>query len=117
MASAKDPRVSTVSGRPPVVESGSTPTDELLPGGQGQKADHWVLSEAERAKGYVRPVRLTYTHEKCGTSTRMPVACAETYARKPGFYGGTFCCYCGAYFPVGTNGEFVWDQGGEKVGT
>jgi hypothetical protein len=42
---------------------------------------------------------------------------AETYARDPGFYSGTFCCGCSAHFPVGANGEFVWDKSTEKVGT
>lgn len=42
---------------------------------------------------------------------------SETYARDPGFYGATFCCRCNAHFPVGANGEFVWDGTNEKVGT
>lgn len=55
---------------------------------------------------------------RCGGSlTRMPKACAETYAREPGYYGSTFCCGCGGYFPVGRKGEFVWDERGERVGT
>ena len=37
-----------------------TPTDEQLP--DGQFKDHWVLSEEERAKGFVRPVRNSYVH-------------------------------------------------------
>jgi hypothetical protein len=36
------------------------PTKETLP--DGQAADHYVLCEAERAKGYVRPVRRSYKH-------------------------------------------------------
>lgn len=54
----------------------------------------------------------------CGTMTRMPMACAETYARQPGYYGSTFCCGCNAYLPVGKDGEFVWDTASnERVGT
>jgi hypothetical protein len=54
----------------------------------------------------------------CGTLTRMPAACAETYAAQPGYYGSTFCCGCGAYFPVGRDGEFVWDtETMQRVGT
>lgn len=53
----------------------------------------------------------------CGTLTRMPHACAETYARQPNYYGSTFCCGCGDYFPVGAQGEFVWDGSSERVGT
>ena len=146
-----------------------TPTDARL--ADGQYADHWVLCESERAKGYVRPVRESYVHvgpvgpkfqlrdltaeeqerfsdngyvkfetypagfkgsstgrfwtqeqldkvgKGCGTLTRMPIACAETYAREPGYYGSTFCCGCGDYFKVGAAGEFVWDGTYERVGT
>lgn len=54
----------------------------------------------------------------CGTRTTMPRSIAETYAREPGYYGRTFCCGCGDYFPVGRDGEFVWDDGsGQRVGT
>jgi hypothetical protein len=83
----------------------------------GQQKDYVVLSEAERAKGFVRPVRRSYIHEKCRSMTTMSQALAETYARDPGFYSGTFCVGCGAHFPVGADGEFVWVDGGEKVGT
>ena len=92
-----------------------TPTDRTL--SDGQKADHWVLSPEERAEGHVRPVRTKYQHEKCGTVTSMPHACATTYAAQPDFYGSTFCCECGDYFSVGENGEFVWLDDGTKVGT
>lgn len=54
----------------------------------------------------------------CGTLTRMPKACAETYAAKPGYYGSTFCCGCNQYLPVGRDGEFVWDRETmQRVGT
>jgi hypothetical protein len=46
----------------------------------------------------------------------MGQALAETYARNPYFYSGTFCCCCHAHFPVGEDGEFVWEDG-TKVGT
>lgn len=149
-------------------QSESVPTNRKL--ADGQFADHWVLSSDERAKGYVRPVRIEYTHvglagptqplrdlneeeverygkygyvkfepnvepgssivgrywtqaqidkigKGCGVTTRMPQACAETYAREPSFYGSTFCCGCGTYFRVGADGEFVWKGTGERVGT
>lgn len=84
----------------------------------GQQACYLVLSEEERAKGFVRPVRLKYVHETCGVVTRMGQEIAETYARDPKFYGGTFCVGCGDHFPVGEAGQFVWDDGsGQKVGT
>ena len=153
-----------VDGRP--VTSDHT---EIKP--NGQQKDYVVLSAEERAKGFVRPVRLSYQHvgipgpahplrdltdeeqerykqlgyvkfeeyppelrpmtgrfwtqaeldkigKGCGTVTTMSRAIAETYARDPGFYGGTFCCGCSAHFPVGETGEFVWDDGSaQRVGT
>lgn len=83
----------------------------------GQQSDYVVLAEEERAKGFVRPVRRTYTHLKCGDTTTMGQTLAETYARDPNFYSGTFCCNCRAHFPVGADGEFVWTGTQEKVGT
>ena len=158
------PKKGTVSGNPPEVDSGPAPTNEKL--SDGQYADHWVLSNDERNKGFVRPVRKSYIHvgapypkhplrdltekEKarfpdegyvkfeiypedhhalgrfwthkqlhgCGQVTTMSRSIAETYARDPGFYGGTFCASCGDYFPVGKDGEFVWqDNQGYRVGT
>lgn len=82
----------------------------------GMHKDYWVLTEEERGKGFRRPVRYGYLHEKCGATTRMATAIAETYARDPGFYGATFCCYCKDHFPVGKYGEFVWEGTNEKVG-
>lgn len=83
----------------------------------GQQEGYVVLSDEERAKGFVRPVRQSYVHDKCGVKTTMGLALAETYARDPGFYSGTFCCGCGTHFPVGADGEFVWDGTSERVGT
>lgn len=75
-----------------------------------------VLSEEERAKGFVRPYRAVYIHTVCGSETRMNSAIAETYARQPFFYGSTYCCVCRMHRPVGESGEFTWLDG-EKVGT
>lgn len=84
----------------------------------GQQKAYVVLSDEERAKGFVRPVRRSYRHLKCGTITTMALSIAQTYARDPGFYGGTFCAGCRAHFPVGQQGEFVWNDGSEeRVGT
>jgi hypothetical protein len=111
-----------LSGRAPTVDdlSSPAPTDARRP--DGQHTDHWILSDAERAKGFVRPVRRSYQHSVCGTITSMPQKIAETYAAQPGFYGQTFCCGCNTYLPVGRNGDFVWvNEFGvvtdEKVGT
>lgn len=89
---------------------------DLTIGPDGQQRDYIVLSEDERARGFVRPVRRQYVHEKCGTATTMGPTIAETYARNPSFYGGTFCVHCRGHFPVGARGEFVWEDG-SKVGT
>lgn len=162
----------------------------------GQQNKYVVLSDEERAKGFVRPVRLEYKHigirpthptrdltpeeherydqygyvkfeaypcakcggpsdgslhddeprafgggfdhhfvnidgssvtgtfwtaerlaSGCGGVTKMATAIAETYARNPGFYSGTFCVGCGKHFPVGAAGEFVWLDDGTRVGT
>lgn len=87
----------------------------------GQQKAYLVLSDEERAKGFVRPVRTSYTHVECGESTRMGLAIAETYARDPKFYGGTYCVACGNHFPLLTadGRQFRWDQpveGSEYVG-
>lgn len=90
----------------------------------GQQKGYVVLSAEERARGFVRPVRRAYVHvgppgaaKGCGVETIMGQAIAETYARDPSFYSGTFCVGCGKHFPVGADGEFVWDGTDEKVGT
>lgn len=53
----------------------------------------------------------------CGSKTTMGQSIAETYAREPHFYGSTFCCTCGTHLPVGAEGEFVWADTEERVGT
>lgn len=73
-----------------------------------------VLSEEERAKGFVRPYRDAYRHDACGSVTTMGRALSETYAREPTFYGATYCCRCQMHKPVG---EFTWDADGERVGS
>lgn len=84
----------------------------------GMQKAYVVLSDAERAKGFVRPVRQSYIHDKCGGLTTMGLALAETYARDPFFYSGTFCAHCRSHFPVGEiDGQFVWADTTEKVGT
>ncbi len=132
----------------------------------GQQREYLALSDEERAKGFVRPVRDAYVHvgarprfptrplteeeeeryrdvgyvcfeaypeserpslgrywtqaeldSGCGQTTTMARALAETYAREPGFYSGTFCATCRAHYPVGPDGQFVWAGTEERVGT
>lgn len=94
-----------------------TPDHREIDPATGMQKAYVVLSDEERAKGFIRPVRRSYIHEKCGVVTTMGQALAETYARDPYFYSGTFCCGCGAHFPVGKNGSFFWDGTAERVGT
>lgn len=118
-------RLARAAGMTPPVDrtqqtltDGSPVTDahrELKP--NGQQKGYVVLSEEERARGFIRPVRHSYTHLACGQTTRMSNAIAETYARDPTFYSGTFCTACQAHFPVGEKGQFVWFGTDEKVGT
>jgi hypothetical protein len=84
---------------------------------KGQQEGYVVLSEEERSKGFVRPVRSSYRHSRCGGVTTMGLSLSETYARDPDFYSGTFCSHCAAHYPVGEDGEFVWTGTQEKVGT
>jgi hypothetical protein len=49
-----------LKGGEPVTPAGSVPNPEKLP--DGQHVDHWILSDEERAKGFVRPVRRSYRH-------------------------------------------------------
>jgi hypothetical protein len=111
-------------------------TDRMLSGGGPITPDHCeidpatgmqkgyiVLTPEERAKGFVRPVRHSYVHVGkgatfdgpvlikrgeggCGTLTKMSRDIAETYARQPNFYTGTFCVGCRKHLPLD---EFVWE--------
>lgn len=94
-----------------------TPDHRDINPATGQQKAYVVLSTDERARGFVRPVRNTYVHEKCGGVTTMGRALAETYACDPSFYSGTFCAICRTHFPVGADGEFTWENTNEKVGT
>lgn len=67
-----------------------------------------VLPSAELRRGFLQPVRLSYKHRTCGSVTTMGRALAETYARDPWFYGGTFCVACSMHRPLG---EFHWLDG------
>lgn len=95
------------------------PTDPRLGRGTDavpvpQNEAYLVLSEEERAKGFVRPVRRKYVHEACGVVTTMSQAIAETYARDPKFYGATYCVHCRMHLPLT---EFTWDGTTERVGS
>lgn len=80
----------------------------------GMQKGYVVLSQEDRAKGFVRPLRDTYRHTKCGGTTTMGQSIAETYARDPTFYSGTFCAHCKEHRPLH---QFVWDGTDEQVGS
>ncbi len=61
MSDPSDERVTTTKGAPaPGTKAGAAP--EPIDPTTGQHGAYWVLTEAERAKGFVRPVRLSYVH-------------------------------------------------------
>jgi hypothetical protein len=80
----------------------------------GMQKEYVILTQEERSKGFVRPVRRTYRHASCGTITTCSVAIAETYARDPTFYSGTFCVNCRDHFPLN---QFVWEGTQDVLGT
>lgn len=91
-----------------------TPDHREIDPATGQQKGYVVLSEEERAKGFVRPLRDSYVHNTCGQVTKMGRAIAETYAREPGFYSGTFCVSCCNHFPLD---QFVWAGTTDRVGS
>lgn len=108
MSTEQPPDRATTDGRPPAPghECGGAP--QPIDPKTGQHGAYWVLSEDERKKGFVRPVRQSYRHVKCYHDTSMRLDIAETYARDPKFYGSTFCGHCRTHLPVS---EFVWKDG------
>lgn len=143
--------------------SAVTPEHREIDPTTGMQKGYVVLSPEECAKGFVRPLRLSYQHvgerpkyplrdlqpselaeyedegyvafeeypesespavgrywtrkqlnSGCGAVTTMNQSLAETYARDPKFYGGTFCAVCRTHFAVA---EFVWDCTEERVGS
>lgn len=106
-----DPKTTLTDGSP------VTPDHRDIDPATGLQKDYVVLSDEERAKGFVRPVRASYKHSRCLAVTTMSRPLAETYARDPKFYSGTYCSTCCSHFPVGADGEFTWDGTNDKVGT
>lgn len=52
----------TTDGRPPAPDTEHTGAPQPIDPTTGQHRAYWVLSAAERAKGFVRPVRNWYVH-------------------------------------------------------
>jgi len=95
----------TSDPKDPRLTHGADPADG---GPVPQAAAYYVMSDEERARGFVRPVRLSYWHTTCGRVTTMARELAETYAANPTQYGATYCATCCQHRPVGPDGEFHW---------
>ena len=81
------------------------------------KYEKYPESESPKTGRYWTQAQLDAI-DGCGSTTKMGRALSETYARDPSYYGGgTFCCACKGHFPVGENGEFVWEGTNIRVGT
>jgi hypothetical protein len=97
------------------------PTRSLTPEERERYNEHsyevWETYPPELAPKLGRLWTKEELNSGCGTVTTMGLALCETYAREPKFYSGTFCAGCGKHFPVGEDGEFVWVEDGQKVGT
>lgn len=82
------------------------------------KFEPYPESERPRMGRFWTQANLDTAGKGCGVTTTMSLPLAETYARDPKFYGGTWCSGCGTHLPVA---EFVWAAGqpgeGERVGT
>lgn len=98
MGLTSDPADPRLTHGPDPVDGGPVPQAEA----------YLVLTEEERRRGFVRPVRLSYWHETCGAVTTMALPIAETYAANPHYYGATYCATCRQHRPVGSAGEFYW---------
>lgn len=110
--------VVTLSGKPKCKDYDGPAPCPINPE-TGMHQDYWVLSDEERAKGFVKPVRTSYIHVRCGVKTSMNIKLAETYAANPWFYSGTFCAACREHFSLdqfrwvnnnGTDGEMMDDR-------
>ena len=71
------------------------------PGSHGSATGRfWTQPQLDRAGRY------------CGVVTMTALSLAETYARDPHFYSGTFCVGCGTHYPLL---EFLWEPDGEPM--
>jgi len=155
------PDIELTNGQPVPEDRSHTEIDPKT----GLQKGYICMTAAERAKGFVKPVRRSYKHvgpppaptnlreltpeekerhtqwgyvkfepqsvpgssivgrywtqaeldragSNCGCVTTMATSLAETYARDPHFYSGTFCCGCQKHYPLN---EFVWEPDGEPM--
>lgn len=76
----------------------------------GQFENHPTTDEGE----FVQPVRNSYIHKECDSTTTMANDLAESFARDPTQYSKTFCSNCGDYFSLH---EFVWEENDQLMST
>ena len=86
----------------------------ILPDARAQTLIHWQMSEDEKARGFVRPLRDSYVHRVCHHVNTMGQSMAETLAKKPTIFSTIYCIGCKAHRPVG---EFLWDGTELTVGS
>ena len=72
------------------------------------------LTDRDDSRGFVRPLRNSYSHQRCGVITTMTDTIAEAYATDPKFYTAAFCLHCGKHYP---SDEFIWEGTDEFVGS
>jgi hypothetical protein len=96
-----------LQGADPLHRIGGTRHVCTLPQNHEGPCGAWrFVTQPEHAK-------LDHEHRMdCGGVTTMGTALAETYARDPHFYSGTFCARCKAHFPLA---EFTWEPDGEPM--
>lgn len=73
-----------------------------------------ILTIRDVAKGYKRPFRRSYVHQKCGTVTTMSEGLAVNLAKDPASVTEVPCTLCNGEFPVT---EFRWASSTAKVGS
>jgi len=56
-------------------------------------------------------------HFGCGRKTSIDMQMALNFAGNPKFYRSARCSHCDNHFPVGDNGQFIWEDTTVRVGT
>lgn len=86
----RDPeRYATTDGKPPAPGLEDAAAPQPIDPATGQHGAYWVLSEAERAKGFVRPVRDRYKH--VGTRPSGPLRALTEKEREA--YGPSYVAF------------------------
>lgn len=109
MNDEKRARSTTISGNPPAPGMETAGAPQPIDPKTGMHGDYWVLSDEERAKGFVRPVRHTYKHVGiCGPVGPVRDTTDEERSR----YGNDFV----VFEEVGEGGRFWTRAELQRVG-